>query len=424
MSGRRISQFRGGGGRSNGRRNNASPAAGRTVAGLGEITHARLSSDVASTSRLSATPPALATAAGTLPCSSCEGVGFVAADGLVSVLQKLKTPLRISVPPGPAPTGTRWVCPLCPGIKQIKTKSGDLRLHLRNSPHFFSWDDTEVVFDPARSTLYQHFGPCTVEQAAENGWCVRPWKDVYVTATSQESGKPTGMSRLRDLFLRELGMEAVRSFSAGTNRNTLNGPTLHGWPASGLPTSSTTRDESVWNMVRGVDCDASNDYFASGLPTQDLPQTPVLLAAGTRFKDVPYTEASNVAPGIEEFGIAGAAGKGTYPLQEWPAMLGLLEAPDGARTSLMAPTSWNNSALTNPYEDFSHLPQRAVSARVAERESWDGTTPLNAHSYVHCGHPYRNPAPSMSVADDADEVMFDAATNSGDSFEAYLYSSD
>lgn len=80
------------------------------------------------------------------------------------------------------PEQTRWICSLCIGEKQIKTRTNDLRGHLENY-HGCRRQDLSRIFntkDPAR--LWDYFGPCTEEQALQNGWSVRrfvwgtPWR--------------------------------------------------------------------------------------------------------------------------------------------------------------------------------------------------------------------------------------------------------
>lgn len=353
-----------------------------------------MSSDHAS-SEVPATPLALTTAAGTVSCSICRGAGHVKADGLIGILQKHEKPVHITfAPPGPAPEGTRWVCFLCPATKEIKTKSADLRLHLRGPPHFFSADDVDNVFDRKHyASLYQYFGPCTRKQADANGWIVRPWKNKDEKAVVE----PT----------EEAPEVKPASSAVASSRNIVfEGSTLRNTLVFEVLTDATTLDDPVSDAARCVVCDASNDYFATHRPCHSLLKSSMLLpATGDQFGDSPFAEVNDIASDIKGFSNDGHAGQRQCRPKTAEAMLGLFGTADGARVSLTAPTSWNNNLVTNIHNNSFNGEHHGGSARCAEREDLGEPTSFDIHCCITCGTPYAFSMPSGSVANDGDVSM-------------------
>ena len=92
---------------------------------------------------------------------------------LADKLRRLPRPEYLtSHMPGNAPPGCRWVCRLCVRRKEIKTRSSDLRSHLRKAHRYSDPEIDEVFSIKDGNTLYDHFGPCTEEQAKRNRWLV------------------------------------------------------------------------------------------------------------------------------------------------------------------------------------------------------------------------------------------------------------
>ncbi|KAJ9650556.1 hypothetical protein H2198_010135 [Neophaeococcomyces mojaviensis] len=107
---------------------------------------------------------------------------FIPGSGLIRYLKQYRKPQHFTrAHPGKAPPQkerqTRWICSLCPNNKQIKTRTNDLRRHLEEG-HSCTRDELDLVFnpkDPAR--LWEYFGPCTEQQAFDNGWDVRSFRN-------------------------------------------------------------------------------------------------------------------------------------------------------------------------------------------------------------------------------------------------------
>ena len=416
MSGRRVAQLCKHGSSSNQRGKSLSPSGAGIVAGIGDISNTRLCSDLAS-SQVWTTPPAPTERAKTVTCSTCNGHGFVDVDGLLNTLQRLPRPHCISFSlPGAAPKGTRWVCQLCSGKKQIKKGSADLRTHLAAPPHSFPEHDIEVVFDPKHPLkLYQHFGPCTPTQAAANGWRVRSWnEDDGITKTEQRQ-QPRGLERSREIFYRQLGLAAAGSLFARPKSNIYDGSTLQNTPMLEIAIDVTTRDESVEDEARGVDCDASNDYFGAHHPDHELPLSSVLLPdAGDQFDDSPLTELNDIASGIQEFPSSEEAGPDQHSLQGADAMLGVLEAP----------TSWISYEPMGGHGVHNHSLHQVALEPFAEGDGLSNTRTPELHCCLKCGEPYATSMPIGSEMDEFGVEMIVAEVGEDYSFTADLESVD
>lgn len=110
-------------------------------------------------------------------CYECSGTGFIVEKQ--TVLQRLMVTAKpvhfFEQPPGKAAEDHRWICCLCSGQKHIRKSTNDMRRHLKTH-HGASNSDLATIFSPSNKLkLYEHFGPCTKDQALLNGWRVPRW---------------------------------------------------------------------------------------------------------------------------------------------------------------------------------------------------------------------------------------------------------